>query len=373
MNKKYIWILVVVVVLVLGYTVVKNQSASNEKIKIGVIGPFSGASANYGEFMNRGLELALADMDQKTRDRIELVREDDKCTGPDAVSALNKLIQIGGVKYTIGPLCNASTVAVEKVYDDNNVVSFTSGVPSKQIADMGPNHFTLLPEIEYLMKALSGYMRQNNFAKPGILYVTDAFGQENYDKFKVNFESAGGSIAVAEGVEKGAMDLRTQILKIRDANPDSIVIMLTGGSVVSALKELDRQGLGGLPKFAVHAFQNPDVLKGAAKEAEGIIYPYPASNVSTAKSVAYVKNYSAKYNQSAELYSTNVYDSLTLLVSAIEKCGYKNVKCVEEKVSATKDYEGASGLLSLDSRGIAVFQQTLMKTVRNGQFENLNK
>jgi branched-chain amino acid transport system substrate-binding protein len=251
------------------------------------------------------------------------------------------------------------------------VISLTSGVPSKQIADMGENHFTFSPEIGHLMQALAGYMRQNNFSKTGIIYVLDAFGQENYDQFKKHFEAAGGTVLIAEGVEKGGMDVRTQILKIKNVSPDSIIIMLTGGSIVSALTELEKQNLTNLPKFSIHGFQTPDVLKDGGINAEGVIYPYPANSVSTEKSKKYTEDYLAKYGQSPELYSANVHDSFTVLVRAINKCGYDDVACVKQAISATKDYDGVNGKISLDERGVVVFQSTLLRTVRDGKFEDL--
>lgn len=371
--KKVTYIIIALIVLVGGYFLLnkKQTPASNEPIKIGIVGPFTGPSAHFGEFMNRGIELAMADLDPKIKDKIILVREDDKCTGQDAVSAVNKLIQLDKVKYVIGPLCNASTIATEKLFDDGNVLSLTSGVPSEQIGNMGDNHFTFSPEIKYLMQALSTQMRQQNYAKASILYVLDAFGEENYNQFKKSFEGAGGVIIGAEGVEKGAVDLRTQVLKLKAKKPDSIVIMLTGGSIVSALKEIQTQGIGNLPKFSIHSFQTPDVLSGAPSEAEGVVYPYPASSVSTISSDKYAENYLAKYNQTVELYSSNVYDSFTVLVNAIIKCGYDDTSCVKNNIQTTRDYDGASGLISLDDRGVVIFQQTMIKTVKGGKFVNL--
>ncbi|MDQ5968882.1 MAG: branched-chain amino acid transport system substrate-binding protein [Patescibacteria group bacterium] len=366
------WVVVVVLVLWGGYALLKKDSTdSTQPIRIGVVGPFAGPSAAFGEFINRGIELAMADLPVEIRNRIVLVKEDDKCTGPDAISAVNKLIQLEKVKYMIGPLCTTAVVATEKLYEDNGVITLTAGVPSEQIANMGENHFTFSPEIKYMMEALSGYVRQNNFSRIGIIYVKDAFGEENYNKFKGNFESNGGTVVAAEGVEKGSMDLRTQILKVKAANPDSIFIALTGGSIVAALKEIETQGLGNVPKFAIHGFQTVDVLNGAKNEAEGVIYPYPSSNVSTKKIEDYAVKYFNKYAQPVELYSSNVYDSFNVLVNAIVKCGYDDNKCVQKNIKDTKNYDGVNGTVSLDTRGVATFQQILLKTVKDGKFQNL--
>lgn len=373
-NKWILGIIVLAVIVWAGMSMSDSkQKFSDEVIKIGVVGPLSGPSAVFGEYMNRGIELAMADLDPQVRDRIVIVREDDTCTGPNAISAVNKLIQIEGVKYTIGPLCNAATVATEKIYDDSGVISLTSGVPSKQIADMGPNHFSFSPEIENLMKTLAEYMRGESLARVGVLYVTDAFGQENLDQFTKHFESNGAQVVLAEGVEKGAMDLRTSILKIKSANPDSILVMLTGGSAVNALKEITVQGLGDIPTFGVHGIQSADTLTGAGADAEGVIYPYPASDVSTEVSEEYEADYLAEYQQMTELYSMNVYDSLTVLVGAIQECGYADTLCVQETIAKTRGHKGASGVITLDERGVSTFQKALLKIIRDGKFQKLEQ
>ena len=66
------------------------------KIKIGALLPLSGDAAAYGENVKQGIELALKGTN------FEVIYEDGKCEGPDAVTAIQKLINLDGVVGVIG-------------------------------------------------------------------------------------------------------------------------------------------------------------------------------------------------------------------------------------------------------------------------------
>lgn len=376
MNKTWkivLWVLAIILLvgIVVGITNKNKKIGSQEKIKIGVLGPMTGSNAIYGQYMKEALNLAMKDLDPKLKDRVVLVEEDDKCTGTDGVSGLNKLVELDGVKYIIGPLCNSVTIATEKIFDENNVISLTSGVPSDQIANMGENHFTFTPKIEYLMDALARHIYKTEHNKVSIVYTNDAFGKENFTKFKEEFESLGGEIKLSATIDQGVADFRNEVLKIKNTDSNAVVILVSGKDAINLIRELDRQGVK-LDKFAAHTIQIPDILDQVSKEADGLIYPYPVNSKVTERSTKFVKDFEETYGQAPNLYAVNVYDSFFVLLDAINKCGYENFDCVKSTLATTKNYEGAGGLISLDQNGVAQFDDLQLRIIKDGKFQNLN-
>ncbi|MDD4990336.1 MAG: penicillin-binding protein activator [Candidatus Pacebacteria bacterium] len=373
MNKTRTIILVIVIVILAalgiwyGVFVLKPK----EPIKIGFVGPFTGGSAAFGNMMQNGLDLAMSELSDEQKSRIEIIKEDDMCKGEPGLTSANKLINVDEVKYIIGPLCNESSLASEKVFEDNKVISLTIGLPSNDIANMGPYHFSFSPEIEYLMKTISDEMISNGFKKAAVIHVDAPFQNENYKQFVKHYKELGGEIVADESAVAGAMDFRTSILKMKSANPDSLMLIAHTGDLNNILKQLKEQGIDKLPKYGIHAAETPVLLQGAADIAEGLVYPYPADRNEVASAKSYYDRYKEKYNFDADPYSSNVYDSFKILLTAIDKCGYDNVSCVQEEFASLQNYNGANGILSVDDRGVGTYKSIMLKTVKSGKFEKV--
>jgi branched-chain amino acid transport system substrate-binding protein len=377
--KKFLMITVLAMsLLVTGCGEVNNNNQTNQtgnqKIKIGLVGPFSGPVVSFGQFMNNGLELALNDLPAEERQKIEIIKEDDKADGKTAVAGVQKLIEIDRVNYIIGPLNNNTVIATEKIFDENKIISLITGLPNEQIANMGEYHFSFLLEIGLLKKHLAEYIKQERKIETiGIIYLNDSFGEEIRNKFKQYYKSLGGVIVSEESFEKGSGDVKTQLTKIKASKPQGVFIAAYGNDLIAILKELKELNLENLPKFGIHSFESPDVLKQVADLAEGVVYPYPRATGKNRPATVeeYIQKHQDKFGYYPDVYSTGVYDSFNLLYGAIKICGYENKECVREKLASVKDYAGASGLLTVDERGVAIFDEAGLRTVRGGKFEDL--
>ena len=345
-----------------------SQPASQEKVKIGVMAPFSGQTAWWGEYIRQGIEIAFEELPEKEKQNIELVWEDDQCLSQPAVSAAQKLVFADGVKFVIGPLCNESTIPTEEIFEGNKIISLTTGLPNDKIASMGAYHFSFLPEIKELMKELAKFaFEKKESRRAAILYIQGDYGFENYYYFKKYFEDSGGKVVSEESFDISATDVKTQIAKIKAQNPDSILIASYGPNLILVLKQIEEACLDATQRYGINAFEAQQVLQEAPLLAEGVIYPKAGSNEATQAMLDYAEKYREKFGAEADVYSANAYDSFKILAATIKECK-SDSGCVLQEISKLKDYAGANGNFSLDKRGAAKFEQILLKTVKNGKF-----
>ena len=94
-NQK-IWVatIVALILVFVGRRIYLGKSQSNT-IKIGFIGPLTGDVASWGVPARNGLEIATDDINAAggvSGKKFNVIYEDGKCTGKDAVSAAQKLI-----------------------------------------------------------------------------------------------------------------------------------------------------------------------------------------------------------------------------------------------------------------------------------------
>jgi ABC-type branched-subunit amino acid transport system substrate-binding protein len=143
------------------------------------------------------------------------------------------------------------------------------------------------------------------------------------------------------------------------------MIVAHGGDFNNILKEMNVQGVNNLPKFGIHAIQGPIT---DYKLAEGIIYAYPKDKLANDAGQDYALKYKNKYGVDADLTSANVYDAFNILKDSIAVCGYENKDCVRNKLASLNNYQGANGSLSVDSRGVGMYKELMLKAIKDGKF-----
>ena len=97
-----------------------GSSAGDGKLHIGVIGPFTGGAALYGNAVKNGAELAVNEINAANADGLQIVMEsqDDEHDAEKSVNAYNKLVD-DGMQILVGTVTTAPCTAVAaEAYED---------------------------------------------------------------------------------------------------------------------------------------------------------------------------------------------------------------------------------------------------------------
>ena len=108
-------------------------------VKVGVIGPMTGDAAIYGEPNANIIKMAADEINAQggiDGHQIELIIEDGKCSGSDAVSAAQKLINVDKVQVIIGGLCSGESLAIVPVAEKAKVSLLSIGSSSPDLTDV---------------------------------------------------------------------------------------------------------------------------------------------------------------------------------------------------------------------------------------------
>ena len=84
---------------------------------IGVAGPMTGKDAWFGEQMERGAALAVADLNVAggvLRQQVQLITVDDFCDPEQAVAAAEKLVS-DGVILVVGHFCSGASIPASAI------------------------------------------------------------------------------------------------------------------------------------------------------------------------------------------------------------------------------------------------------------------
>jgi branched-chain amino acid transport system substrate-binding protein len=107
-------LLVVIVILIAAF----DAMAGRAEVLIGVAGPMTGTNAWFGEQMERGTALAVADLNAASGvlgEQVQLSVADDFCDPEQAVAAAKKLVS-DGVILVVGHFCSGASIPGSEIY-----------------------------------------------------------------------------------------------------------------------------------------------------------------------------------------------------------------------------------------------------------------
>jgi len=374
MNKTSKIILgVIIAIVVVGgiwYGVSKNQTpAEKSPIKVGVILPLTGTSADAAEYAKKGLSLALKEINSdNTKNKIELVFEDSQYKNDAAVTAVNKLISFDGVKYIIGDYGSSQTLAIAPIAEQNKIILITPTSQASGITKAGDYVFrtqiNTADEAKYFADFLVGKIGSDRLS---IIAINTDYGADYINDFSTAFKEKGGNLGIIQKIESTASDFRTEILKSQNDNAKHILLITNrkiGGQIIKQASELKTQ----FNFFATSPIEGNELIQIAGAAADGLIYPYPFnSNSADDYQQQFQNKYANEYGGiKAEMVAANAYDTLMILNKCFNNVGI-DTESVKNCLYNTQNYSGASGLISFDKNG-DVQKPLIIKAIKNGQF-----
>lgn len=295
----------------------KSQTASAEKIKIGVIAPLTGIVADYGAEMKAGIEAAGGT-------NVEFVYEDDTCDPKEAVTAYKKLVDIDKVSFIIGPACGSPQEAVAPLLKDGKVIMVVPSAASGALyAESGGNIYDMQYALESEAAFLAKQMYALGYKKVALVTYQNAFSKVLADSFKKEYRGLVVKEVAFTGTET---DISSGLLKLKGGDYDAIFstdisfdISFFFARGMKKLKDLKINQ----PIFSSYAVELPAVRS----LVEGVAYSFPGDMVEGDKG--------AIYNLSKQ--------SVELLVSQARAC-QGEYSCIKKgiEVSGTFDTNGAS-------------------------------
>ena len=370
--KKIIVGIIAVILIVVGISYFgknSSQPSSKEPIKIGVILPLTDASADAGEYIKNGLDIAEREINgsPKNKYKISLIFEDSQYKGDKAASAAQKLINIDGVKYIIGEYGSSQTLAIAPIAEANKVILISPASQTEKITTAGDYIF----RTQITTKQDADFFARPVFEKIGneklaILSINTDYGISYINNFSDAYNKLGGVIGFVEKLDIKNTDFRISLLKAKENGARAILLVGNRQFNGLVLKQKNELGLE-FRFFASSVTEGKELIDVAGTLAEGLLYPYPfddESDVSSQKS--FQDKYIKEYREKSEMLGANGYDSLILLSNCFEKVG-NNAKKVKQCLYLVKNYQGASGILSFDENG-DVSKPFILKTVKNARF-----
>lgn len=351
----------------------KDVPATGEPIKVGWVSDLTGPAAKWGAI--EAAHLAVKEINDAggiNGRPLELIEEDGKCASKDAASAAQKLISIDKVKVILGGHCSPESLAIAPIAEAAKVVMFASMTSSPDLTKAGDYIFrdTQVSTKQSPLVADAAY--KMGVKKLGIIYETTSYAKPIVEELKSDFTKLGGSVVLYEGFSPEINDFRSILTKLKNSGAEAVFISpQTQDKSNLIIKQAKDLGIK-IRFMGNEVFGSQAGITELGADAEGLIFAVPPFDQTESKAKSFRDKYLSTYKVTElpfGIFTAESYDAVYIIADAIKSVGLDADK-IKAYLYTVKDYQGASGPITIDSNGDNT-RGYVLKTVKDGQIIDL--
>lgn len=351
-----------------------TQTETDDVIKIGVFEPLTGANAGGGQMEVEGIVLANEMFPEVMGKKVELVIADNKSDKVEAGNAVAKLIDQDKVSAVIGSWGSGFSMAAGDALKNAQVPAVAPSATNPLVTAGNDYYFRACFIDPFQGKVLARLAFDELGAKKAAIVqeINNDYSVGLASFFKDEFIKLTGdpdSIVEISNYNTGDQDFSAQLTNLKSKAPD--VIFAPGNFTESALIIKQARELGiEVPFLGGDTWETPEFLSvgGSAVNGAMITTFFAVEKPMNDMSGVFVDAYKEKYGTEPSAVAALGFDAYRMILNAIEQAGGVEDKVkLRDALAATKDFEGATGSISLDENGDAI-KDVIIKTVENDQF-----
>jgi len=335
--------------------------AQDQVVKIGHVGPVSGAIAHLGKDNEWGARLAVEELNAKgvsingKKIKFELVAEDDAADPKQGTAAAQKLVD-AKVSGVIGHLNSGTTIPASKIYSDAGIPQISPSSTNPKYTRQGyKTAFRVVADDVHLGGTLGRYA-VNELKGKSIAVIDDrtAYGQGVAEEFEKAVKAAGGNLVGHEFTTDKATDFMPILTTLKGKKPDIIFfggMDAVGGPMMKQMKSLGIKAkfMGGdgictneMIKLAGDAMADGQVVCAEAGGVDGTLKKGMDD---------FGAKFKKRFNDDVKLYSPYVYDAVFVMVDAMQRAKSTEPAKYLPELAKTTGYKGVTGTITFDAKG----------------------
>lgn len=360
-----------IVVMALAFSCSKSgedtATPNRTTIKIGYFGDLTGPTFNFGQSAINGVLMAASEVNQAggiDGRKIDVVIEDDKGSPEEAARLTAKLIDEDKVFAIIAGGTSGNSRAAAPKAQASHIPLISPSSTDPAVTQTGNYIFRTCFVDSFQGEVMANFARNTLKAqKAAILYdFNSPYSKGLTDYFRLSFARLGGTIVSEQTYTQGDADFKGQLSTIRSAEPDVIYIPGYYGDVALIAKQARMIGVT-QPLLGADGWDAPELwqLGGDALNGAYITTHYSVDDPSPAIQT-FVDLYKQRYgNLLPDAHAALGYDAARLLFDAIARTGSTEGDKLREALAQTQNFNGVTGLISIDSDRNAVKPAVVLK------------
>jgi branched-chain amino acid transport system substrate-binding protein len=328
--------------------------AQAQTIKIGVVGPTTGAVTQYGDMVREGVDTAVERINATggvNGKKLETVVIDDGCEPKQGPVAANRVVN-SKIGFVVGHVCSGATIAAADIYNNEGVVMVTPSATSPALTD-GKNY-------EFIFRTIGRDDQQGPAAakfildkikpkKVAVLHDKQSYGQGIATAVKNDLEKGGVPVAIFEGINAGDSDYSAVITKLKAQGVDFVYYGGYHPEMGLLLRQAAEQGVKA-KWMGPEGTGNPDINAIAGDAVEGMLLTLPADFTQNAANAEIVKAFEAKKRNAGGAFQMTAYAATQVIADGIKGAGTDDPTKVAKYLHANS-FDTPIGKVSWNKQG----------------------
>lgn len=351
-----------------------------DEIRIGVIGSYSGAYADYGRQFDNGIELFLRENGGRLAGRdVRIIRKDTSGPAPDRAKRFaQELVVRDEVDFIVGLDFSPNALAVASVATEARVPTIVMNAASSGI----PTKSAYVARVSFTVAQVSAPMARwalENGLREAFVVVSDyASGIDAETAFVRAFAEGGGRVAGVLRVPLSNPDFSAYVQRIRAEKPQAVFFFFPSGEQPAAfLRAFGDAGLkeAGIRLIATGEATDDGFLQAMGDAPLGLITSHHYSYAhASPRNARFVAGYREAFGDALRpsYMAVAAYDGMAALAAALEKTGGDTGGEAVMAALAGLRLESPRGPIEIDARTRDIVQTVYVRRTEEVDGETVN-
>jgi len=295
---------------------------------------------------------------------IELVAYDDKNSGEEAASIAQKIVSDPDIVGVLGHFASGVSMAAAPVYQENKLVQISNCASHPDYSSIGNyifrNNTVINEEFKVIVDIIANDL---GYTKVGVIAIKTDWGTTAGGIADELISASPNLTLVAhEDVMETSDDYSPAIAKLEAAGAEVVVAV----GMYGLYGPLAKQYKAVNPDIRLVGVSNAytqQIIELGGDAVEGLFAPvsFYADNPDP-EAQAFVASYIGKFGSEPSSLAAQAYDSIGILLTAIQQVGSTDKEAIRDAVNAI-EYDGLSGFTTFDEIGDAskIFTKVIIK------------
>jgi len=351
-----------------------GKGRTTDEIRVGEYSSLTGTTATFGQSTHNAVTMAYDELNGAggvLGRKIKVFVEDDQSKPEEAATAATKLINQNHVVALVGEVSSSRSLAAAPICQANGTPMVSPSSTNPRVTQTGDYIFRVC-FIDPFQGGVMAKFAADTLKVKKVAILVDvrndySIGLQTF--FRENFKRLGGQIVSEQSYSEGDSDFHAQLTQIKSANPEAIYVpgyYTEVGTIARQARELGIPST--VPLMGGDGWDSPRLWEIGGEALNGCYFSnhYSTDNPSPVVQ-KFVKDYKDRYKQVPDALAALGYDAAKILADAMQRAGSTDGKKVRDALAATKDFQGVTGKITINSDRNAVKPAVVLK-VENGKF-----
>ncbi|MDR1262958.1 MAG: ABC transporter substrate-binding protein [Oscillospiraceae bacterium] len=371
MNRRGFAIMLAVVLLAAA-----SAPALADTIKIGGLAPLTGAVAQYGLAVQKGVDLYVEQLNAAggiNGDTVEMVWYDEKGDEVEAINAFNLLVNNDKVVGVIGDVTSRPTLAVGERVREIGIPMITASATAYDVTTDNPSIFRSCFLDPFQASIMANFAKDALGAeKVAVIYdIADDYSLGLAESFRDQAIKNGQEVVAYESGTATDVDFSAQLTNIASKGPQALFVAYYYGPAALIVQQAAKPEIGldvyFLGADGIAGIENT-ISDTALLENKFFYSDHFASDSDDPSVQGFIKAYEEKYGEPYQMaFNATGYDAVLLLCKAIKAAGSTDYAAVTAALKASDSVQGVTSAYSFDDHNDPIKSAYIMTFVDGKQ------